>query len=202
MKNRLARIFNPATGRTVMLAIDHGYFQGPTTGLERIDLNIVPLAAVRRRADADARHPAHRRSRPTFSNAIVHARQRRPEHPQGTLQRATRHGHRGRHPPERRRDGRPGLHRRRVRDPLGPQHDPAGRHGHCATACRRWPSPPSARTWCATPSISAWPAASAPSSAPTSSRPTTCDEGSRRSPPAARCRSSWPAARSCPSSRR
>ena len=27
MKNRLARIFNPATGRTVMLAIDHGYFQ-------------------------------------------------------------------------------------------------------------------------------------------------------------------------------
>jgi len=43
MKNRLSRIFNPQTGRTVMLAIDHGYFQGPTTGLERIDLNIVPL---------------------------------------------------------------------------------------------------------------------------------------------------------------
>ena len=43
MKNRLARIFNPDTGRTVMLAIDHGYFQGPTTGLERIDLNILPL---------------------------------------------------------------------------------------------------------------------------------------------------------------
>jgi DhnA-type fructose-1,6-bisphosphate aldolase and related enzymes len=44
IKNRLARIFNPDTGRTVMLAIDHGYFQGPTTGLERIDLNIVPIA--------------------------------------------------------------------------------------------------------------------------------------------------------------
>ena len=43
MKNRLARIFNPDSGRTVMLAIDHGYFQGPTTGLERVDLNIVPL---------------------------------------------------------------------------------------------------------------------------------------------------------------
>src|SRR5437773_9907377 len=43
MKNRLARVFNPASGRTVMLAFDHGYFQGPTTGLERIDLNIVPL---------------------------------------------------------------------------------------------------------------------------------------------------------------
>ena len=43
MKNRLARIFNPGTGRTVMLAIDHGYFQGPTTGLERVDLSILPL---------------------------------------------------------------------------------------------------------------------------------------------------------------
>jgi len=43
MQNRLARIFNPTSGRTVMLAIDHGYFQGPTTGLERIDVNIVPL---------------------------------------------------------------------------------------------------------------------------------------------------------------
>jgi putative autoinducer-2 (AI-2) aldolase len=45
MKNRLARTFNPRTGRTVMLAVDHGYFQGPTTGLERIDLTIVPLIA-------------------------------------------------------------------------------------------------------------------------------------------------------------
>ena len=44
MKNRLARIFRPDSGRTVMLAIDHGYFQGPTTGLERVDLNIVPIA--------------------------------------------------------------------------------------------------------------------------------------------------------------
>jgi len=43
MKNRLAQTFNPVTGRTVMLAVDHGYFQGPTTGLERIDLSIVPL---------------------------------------------------------------------------------------------------------------------------------------------------------------
>jgi putative autoinducer-2 (AI-2) aldolase len=43
MKNRLGRIFNPTSGKTVMLAIDHGYFQGPTTGLERIDVNILPL---------------------------------------------------------------------------------------------------------------------------------------------------------------
>jgi putative autoinducer-2 (AI-2) aldolase len=45
MKNRLARIFNPSTAKTVMLAVDHGYFQGPTTGLERIDIAIVPLVA-------------------------------------------------------------------------------------------------------------------------------------------------------------
>jgi putative autoinducer-2 (AI-2) aldolase len=43
MKNRLSHIFNPKSGRTVMLAIDHGYFQGPTTGLERVDVNILPL---------------------------------------------------------------------------------------------------------------------------------------------------------------
>jgi 3-hydroxy-5-phosphonooxypentane-2,4-dione thiolase len=44
MTNRLARIFRPESGRTVMLAIDHGYFQGPTRGLERVDLSIVPIA--------------------------------------------------------------------------------------------------------------------------------------------------------------
>ncbi len=44
MQNRFSRIFDPGSGRTVMLAIDHGYFQGPTTGLERVDVNIVPLA--------------------------------------------------------------------------------------------------------------------------------------------------------------
>jgi putative autoinducer-2 (AI-2) aldolase len=43
MKDRLARIFNPASGRTVMLAFDHGYIMGPTSGLERMDLTIVPL---------------------------------------------------------------------------------------------------------------------------------------------------------------
>ena len=43
MQNRLSRIFNPDSGRTVMLAFDHGYFQGPTTGIERMDLAIPPL---------------------------------------------------------------------------------------------------------------------------------------------------------------
>ena len=43
MQNRLSQIFNPDSSRTVMLAFDHGYFQGPTTGIERIDINIAPL---------------------------------------------------------------------------------------------------------------------------------------------------------------
>jgi len=43
MRNRLSRIFNPKTGRTVMLAFDHGYIMGPTSGLERMDLAIPPL---------------------------------------------------------------------------------------------------------------------------------------------------------------
>ncbi|CDN30151.1 Autoinducer 2 (AI-2) aldolase LsrF [Mucinivorans hirudinis] len=43
LRDRMARIFRPATGRTVMLAFDHGYIMGPTSGLERLDLGIVPL---------------------------------------------------------------------------------------------------------------------------------------------------------------
>ncbi len=43
MKNRLSRIFNPKSGKAVMLAFDHGYIMGPTSGLERIDLSIPPL---------------------------------------------------------------------------------------------------------------------------------------------------------------
>ena len=44
LKNRLARIIQPDTGRTVMLAVDHGYFLGPTSGLERPGEQCVPLA--------------------------------------------------------------------------------------------------------------------------------------------------------------
>ena len=44
MKDRLSRIFDPKTGRAVMLAFDHGYIMGPTSGLERIDQTILPLA--------------------------------------------------------------------------------------------------------------------------------------------------------------
>jgi putative autoinducer-2 (AI-2) aldolase len=43
LKNRLSRIIKPDTGRTVMLAVDHGYFLGPTTGLEEPGKTIAPL---------------------------------------------------------------------------------------------------------------------------------------------------------------
>ncbi len=43
MKNRLSRIIKPKTGRCVMLAVDHGYFQGPTTGLANLGKTVEPL---------------------------------------------------------------------------------------------------------------------------------------------------------------
>jgi len=43
LNNRLSKIFRPETGKTVMLAVDHGYFQGPTTGLENLQKTIQPL---------------------------------------------------------------------------------------------------------------------------------------------------------------
>ena len=89
MKNRLARIFRPSTGRTVMLAIDHGYFQGPTTGLERVDLSIVPIAPY-----ADALMLTRGMLRSTIprvaSGRDRDARKWRSQHPQGALRRAHR----------------------------------------------------------------------------------------------------------------
>ncbi len=41
MEDRLKRVLK--SGRTVMLAVDHGYFQGPTTGLENPGSTIAPL---------------------------------------------------------------------------------------------------------------------------------------------------------------
>ncbi|MBE0429831.1 MAG: 3-hydroxy-5-phosphonooxypentane-2,4-dione thiolase [Thermoleophilia bacterium] len=43
MQNRLSRIIKPETKKTVMLAVDHGYFMGPTTGLEQLDKTVNPL---------------------------------------------------------------------------------------------------------------------------------------------------------------
>ncbi len=43
MANRLSRIINPESGRTVMLAVDHGYFQGAAKGLEELNKTVGPL---------------------------------------------------------------------------------------------------------------------------------------------------------------
>ena len=43
MKNRLSRMFGPTSGNTVMLAVDHGYFMGPTRRLEDARATIAPL---------------------------------------------------------------------------------------------------------------------------------------------------------------
>jgi 3-hydroxy-5-phosphonooxypentane-2,4-dione thiolase len=45
MANRLARIIKPEDGRAVMLAVDHGYFLGPTSGLEEPRKTIEPLVS-------------------------------------------------------------------------------------------------------------------------------------------------------------
>ena len=43
MKNRLSKIVNPRDGHAVMLAVDHGYFMGPTPGLYDIKQMCDPL---------------------------------------------------------------------------------------------------------------------------------------------------------------
>jgi 3-hydroxy-5-phosphonooxypentane-2,4-dione thiolase len=43
MKNRVSKIIRPEDGRCVMLAVDHGYFLGPTEGLEVPGRTIQPL---------------------------------------------------------------------------------------------------------------------------------------------------------------
>jgi 3-hydroxy-5-phosphonooxypentane-2,4-dione thiolase len=42
-QNRLHRMFSPVSGNTVMLAVDHGYFMGPTRRLENARATIAPL---------------------------------------------------------------------------------------------------------------------------------------------------------------
>jgi putative autoinducer-2 (AI-2) aldolase len=43
MRNRMARMFRPQSGHTVMLAVDHGYFMGPTRRLENVGTTLAPL---------------------------------------------------------------------------------------------------------------------------------------------------------------
>jgi putative autoinducer-2 (AI-2) aldolase len=68
MKNRMSHIIDPKDGHTLMLAVDHGYFMGPTTGLEQLDHLVKPLisyadtlmltrGALRNYVDPDTRIP-------------------------------------------------------------------------------------------------------------------------------------------------
>ena len=43
MRNRMGRMFRPPSGNSVMVAVDHGYFMGPTRRLENIRATIAPL---------------------------------------------------------------------------------------------------------------------------------------------------------------
>jgi putative autoinducer-2 (AI-2) aldolase len=43
LKNRIARMFPSGSGNSVMLAVDHGYFMGPTRNLENAKATILPL---------------------------------------------------------------------------------------------------------------------------------------------------------------
>ena len=85
-------------------------------------------AALRQRTDVHPRDPPHHHP-PDARERSRAARERRPEHPEGAVERAARHRRRGRGAPGRGRDGGPGLRRRRVRDPVDPQHDPPRRCG-------------------------------------------------------------------------
>jgi len=70
LKNRLSRIIKPDTGRTVMLAVDHGYFLGPITKLEEPEKTIEPLLPY---ADAImlTRGVLRNCISPSISNSIV-----------------------------------------------------------------------------------------------------------------------------------
>ncbi|HKV90471.1 MAG TPA: 3-hydroxy-5-phosphonooxypentane-2,4-dione thiolase LsrF, partial [Thermoplasmata archaeon] len=43
LNNRIARMFPGASGNSVMVAVDHGYFMGPTRNLENAKATIEPL---------------------------------------------------------------------------------------------------------------------------------------------------------------
>ncbi len=65
MKNRLSRIIKPDTKKTVMLAVDHGYFLGPISKLEDPKKTIDPLLPY-----ADALMPTRGTVRNCIESAI------------------------------------------------------------------------------------------------------------------------------------
>ena len=44
LKNRIARIISPADNKALMLAVDHGYFLGPTEKLRRFGKNYCSIS--------------------------------------------------------------------------------------------------------------------------------------------------------------
>ena len=118
MQNRLARVFRPDSGRTVMLAVDHGYFQGSISGRSP---GAVCRCSHAHPGHASQHHPGRLRARRRDAG------QRRPQRAQGAVQRATGRGYGRRDPHERGCHGRAGIRGRGVRNPVHPQHDPPGR---------------------------------------------------------------------------
>ena len=136
MKDRLARIFNPKSGHTVMLAFDHGYIMGPTSGLERMDLTIVPLipyadclmctrGALRQIVPPTCNKPISLRA---SAGSTVLTESERRVHPE----------HGGMPPPERLDGGRDGGRGQPVRGPHDPQPHDDGRFRAAATGCPCW----------------------------------------------------------------
>ena len=111
-------------------------FPGPDLGARaHRPLDRAAVAAMRR-AVLHARHLALG-DPGRLRQADGAARQRRALDPaRRIVRRADRHGHGRRGAAQRRRRRHPGVHRRRARDPLGAQHDPAGGRRACAAACR------------------------------------------------------------------
>ncbi len=128
MKNRLSNIFDPRTNRTVMLAVDHGYFLGPTSGLERVDVTIVPLLPW---ADTLMCTRGILRSTipPSFTKGVVLRASGGPSILKELSNEEIAVDIEDAVAVERGRGGGAGVHRRRVRDAVRPQHDASGRRG-------------------------------------------------------------------------
>ena len=139
MKNRLARIFNPASGPhrhaghrpRLLPGADH------RPGAHRPDHRAADAPV--RRAVLHARHPALGDPARSRNKPMVLRASGGPSILQGAVQRGDRHGHGGRGAPQRGGRRHPGVHRRRVRDALGAQHDQAGGHGPALRHARSWP---------------------------------------------------------------
>ena len=171
MANRLARIIK-ADGRAVMLAVDHGYFLGPTSGLEEPRKTIEPLmphadsimltrGVLRTSVDAKADKPIVLR----VSGGTSILKELSNEDITVSIDDCIRL--------ERLGDGAVDLCRLGLRERNFGQSRPSSSMKARSTASRCSPLPRSAKIWRATCAISACPAVSPRKWARISSRPTT-----------------------------